>query len=215
MTGELPDWLRRLATAARAVPPEYLSRHRPPESGGRAAAVLLLLGDGPDILLIERATAMRSHAGQPAFPGGASDPGDAGPTGTALREAAEEVGLDPASVQILAQLPAVWLPPSGFVVTPVLAWWHSPHPVSALDAAEVAAVRRVPLSQLAEPANRMLVRHPNDYIGPAFDVGGLLVWGFTGGLIDKVLTLGGWARPWDTGRIAELPASNAARRGAS
>lgn len=208
MTYALPGWLQRLVKAAGEVRPDQLSRYLPPESGGRQSAVLILLGEGPsgpELLLIERATTMRSHAGQPAFPGGATDPGDGGPAGTALREAAEEVGLDPTTVQILAELPALWLPPSGFVVTPVLAWWHTPHPVSALDPAEVASVARVPLPELADPANRMRVRHPSGYIGPAFDVRGMLVWGFTGALVDQVLGLGGWEQPWDTDRLADLP----------
>jgi len=214
MTGDLPDWLQRLARAAGAVSADQLSRYVQPEASGRASAVLVLFGDGPDgpdgstgpdLLLIERATTMRSHPGQPAFPGGATDPGDAGPAGTALREAAEEVGLEPTTVRIVAELPGLWLPPSGFVVTPVLAWWRSPHPVSAVNPAEVARVVRVPLAQLAEPVNRMSVRHPSGRLGPAFAVRGMLVWGFTAGLIDKLLSLGGWERPWNADRIAHLP----------
>ncbi|MGB9378880.1 MAG: CoA pyrophosphatase [Mycobacteriales bacterium] len=212
MSRERPDWVQRLREAADAVQPEEFSRYLPPEHGGRQSAVLILFGAGldgtpaPDLLLIERASTMRSHAGQPAFPGGAADPGDGGAVGTALREAAEEVGLRPESVDVLAELPSLWLPPSGFVVTPVLAWWHSPHPVSALDPAEVATVLRVPVAELTDPQNRMRVRHPSGYIGPAFDVQGLLVWGFTGALVDQVLALGGWEQPWDVDRIADLPA---------
>ena len=78
--------------------------------GGRPGAVLVLFGEdpdaGPDILLIERAHDMRSHAGQPAFPGGAVDDDDSGPVAAALREAVEETGLDPAGVDVLAELPA-------------------------------------------------------------------------------------------------------------
>lgn len=206
---ELPPWLRRLARVAGSVRREELSRFPTPEGGGRPAAVLVLFGEGPagtpDLLLIERASTMRSHAGQPAFPGGATDPGDAGPVGTALREAAEEVGLDPASVAVLAALPSLWLPPSGFVVTPVLGWWRSPHPLAPGDPAEVAAVVRVPLAELTDPDARVTVRHPSGWIGPAFEVRGLLVWGFTAALLDRLLELGGWARPWDPGRMRELP----------
>lgn len=208
MTSDPPEWLGRVAEPPFDEFDERLSRFRPPESGGRPSAVLILVGEGPagpDVLLIERATTMRSHAGQPAFPGGAADAGDAGAVGTALREAAEEVGLDPASVQVVSELPALWLPPSGFVVTPVLAWWHSPHRVSALDPAEVASVIRVPLAELAEPANRSRLRHPSGYIGPAFEAGGMLVWGFTAGLLDRLLAGAGWERPWDQARIRELP----------
>ncbi|GAC1327553.1 MAG: CoA pyrophosphatase [Mycobacteriales bacterium] len=205
----IPSWLRPLAEAAREVRPESLSRFLPPADGGRMSAVLILFGEGPagpDLLLIERASTMRSHAGQPAFPGGGADPGDAGPVETALREAVEEVGLDPTGVQVLATLPGLFLPPSGYVVTPVLAWWHAPSPVWPADAAEVAAVHRVPVAALADPANRMRVGHPSGWVGPAFDVSGMLVWGFTAGLVDRLLALGGWEQPWDVNRIEALPA---------
>ena len=70
--------------------------------------MLILLGEGPagpDVLLIERSADLRSHAGQPAFPGGAADPGDDGPVGTALREAQEETGLEPDGVEVVASSP--------------------------------------------------------------------------------------------------------------
>jgi 8-oxo-dGTP pyrophosphatase MutT (NUDIX family) len=205
----LPGWWHPLAENAATVRAEDISRFTTPREGGRASAVLILLGegpDGPDVLLLERAHTMRTHAGQPAFPGGATDPGDDGPVGTALREASEEAGVDPASVHVVAELPALWLPPSNFVVTPVLGWWHAPHAVYAKDPAEVAVVVRVPVSVLADPANRMRVRHPSGFTGPAFSAGGLLVWGFTAGLLSAVLDLAGWTRPWEPGRLAELPA---------
>ena len=209
----LPDWLQPLAAALPTVLPEQLSRFLPPAEGGRQSAVLILFGegaDGPDLLLIERSHTMRSHAGQPAFPGGALDPGDDGPVAAALREATEEVGLEPASVRVVGTLPAVYLPPSGFVVTPVVGWWHRAHPVRAVDSAEVAAVARVPLAALADPANRLTVTHPSGYVGPAFQAGDLLVWGFTAGLVDKVLALGGWDQPWDRSRSRPLDAATVA-----
>ncbi len=201
---ELPDWLRTLAESAGAIAPDQISRFLPPEAGGRESAVLILFGDGPDLLLIERADGMRSHAGQPAFPGGAVDPDDAGPVAAALREAAEETGLDPAGVEVFAELPQLWLPPSGFVVTPVLGWWRAPTPVHAAVPAEVAAVHRVPLAELTDPANRVRVQHPSGYVGPGFEVRGMLVWGFTGGLLDRVLAFGGWERPWDPRRVVAI-----------
>ena len=169
--------------------------------------MLILFGegaDGPDVLLIERAHDMRSHAGQPAFPGGGVDDVDEGAIEAALREANEETGLDPTGVEVLAQLPDLWVPPSGFVVTPVLGWWRSPSPVSVVDAAEVASVHRVPLAELTDPANRFRVQHPSGYVGPAFGVRDLVVWGFTGGLLDRLIYLGGWERAWDRSRVEPL-----------
>jgi 8-oxo-dGTP pyrophosphatase MutT (NUDIX family) len=192
------------------VTPEQLSRFLPPEDGGRTSAVLVLLGEGaagPDLLLIQRAADMRSHPGQPAFPGGAVDPGDAGPISAALREAQEETGLDPVGVEVFATLPDLWLPPSGFVVTPVLGWWRTPSPVHAAAPAEVAAVHRVPIAELTDPGNRVVVTHPSGYVGPAFKVRGMLVWGFTAGLLDRLLAISGWEVPWDRDRTEPLPAS--------
>lgn len=209
---DLPAWLAPIARAAATVRPGQLSRFVPPPEGGRQSAVLMLFGEAerdgrgqPDLLLIERSTGLRSHAGQPAFPGGALDPGEGGPVDAALREAAEETGLDPAGVEVLGSLPALWVPRSGFVVTPVLGWWRTPSPVRVMDAAEVAAVHRVPLDDLLEPANRLQVRHPGGGIGPAFQVAGMLVWGFTGGLLARLLALAGLERPWDKTRMEDVP----------
>ncbi len=205
-----PDWLQRLADAARQAGAGVLGRHtRPDGVDGRESAVLLLFGEsnvtGPDVLLIERAHTLRSHAGQPAFPGGAIDPDDDGPVAAALREANEETGLDPSGVEVLAVMPPMWLPPSGYVVTPVLAWWREPSPVGVRDPEEVASVHRVPLAELVDPANRFRVRHPSGYIGPAFAVSGLVVWGFTAGILAALLDSAGLAQPWDSSRVEPLP----------
>lgn len=195
---------------APGVEPTQLSRFLPPPDGGRPSAVLALFGEGaegPDLLLIQRASTMRAHAGQPAFPGGAIDPGDAGPAAAALREAQEEVGLDPAGVEVLATLPPIYLPPSGFTVHTVLGWWHGPTAVSPRDPAEVAAVERVPIAELTDPANRGEVTLLPGYTGPAFRVRGLLVWGFTAGLIDKIMGFAGWELPWGPGPMFERPAA--------
>jgi 8-oxo-dGTP pyrophosphatase MutT (NUDIX family) len=206
----LPAWWEPLLSRVRDLRTEDFSALVPPAEGGRPSAVLVLLGEQrpgePDLLVLQRAATMRNHAGQPAFPGGASDPGDRDPAATALREANEEVGLDPASATVLAMLPKLWIPVSRFVVTPVLAWWHRPHPVSPQDAGEVAHVARLPIAELVDPANRIRVRHPRSgYVGPAFQVRGMVVWGFTAGVIATLLDMGGWSRPWEPGRVMDLP----------
>jgi 8-oxo-dGTP pyrophosphatase MutT (NUDIX family) len=205
----LPGWWEPLLTRARSARTEDFTTLRPPAHGGRASAVLVLLGEQrpeqPDLLVLQRAATMRNHAGQAAFPGGAADPGDADPAATALREAHEEVGLDPASATVLMTLPELYIPVSSFVVTPVLAWWHAPHPVHVREPAEVAHVARLPITELVDPANRIRVRHPSGWIGPAFQVRGMLVWGFTAGVVAALLDMAGWTRPWQPGRLMELP----------
>ena len=207
--GQLPDWLRTLATRAGGISSQDLSRFPPPADGsGRPSAVLMAFAeqaDGPALLLIERAADLRKHAGQVAFPGGSVDPTDATHSAAALREANEEVGLDPATVDVIAELPAIFIPVSDFVVTPVLGWWREPHEVRPVDVAEVARVALVPIAELADPAHRFRVTHPSGCIGPAFEAGGLFIWGFTAGLVDRLLEFGGWARPWDPTIHRPLP----------
>jgi 8-oxo-dGTP pyrophosphatase MutT (NUDIX family) len=209
------DWRERLADLPSTIRPQDLSRFLPPEQGGRDSAVLMLFGADdlgrPHVLLTQRSASLRSHPGQVSFPGGATDPDDQGAAGTALREAAEETGLDPSGVDVLGLLPALYLPPSGFVVTPVLAWWRTPSPVAVLDTAEVARVDRVLLEHLADPQNRCTVIHPSGYRGPAFTVAGLLVWGFTAGLLDRTLALAGLDQPWPVDRVVPLEEALAAR----
>jgi 8-oxo-dGTP pyrophosphatase MutT (NUDIX family) len=181
-----------------------------PIPGGRPAAVLILFGSGakgPDLLLVQRGPRLRRHAGQPAFPGGAIDASDGGPVPAALREAAEEARVDPAGVQVLAVLPDLFIRHSGFTVTPVLAWWRRPAPVRPGDPVEVTAVARVAVAELADPAHRLTVRLPSSgAAGPAFRAQGMLVWGFTAMVVDRLLTLGGWEIPWDASRAEDLPA---------
>jgi len=202
--------MAHLVTQLGEQDPGFFSRFLPPDQGGRASAVLILFGPSPeggeDVVLTERSHSMRSHAGQVSFPGGAIDPVDSGPVSAALREAQEEVGLDPAGVQVVAELPALYLPPSNFVVTPVLGWWAQPSPISVVDHLEVARVLRAPLSELTDPARRFTVSHPSGFVGPAFDVDGLLVWGFTAGLLSKVIELAGLERSWDRADQRPLPA---------
>lgn len=209
--GEVPDWLRPLVHASAELPTSALTRVPTPPAGGRPAAVLILFGEdgmgpgtGPDVLLTRRSDGLPSHPGQVAFPGGALDETDDGPVAAALREAGEEVGLDPSGVRPVALLPELFIPHSGFVVTPVLGHWVTPSRVSAVDPGETAAVARVPISVLTDPASRFKVRHPSGWIGPAFALPDMLVWGFTAGLLAALITLAGWVHPWDESDVREL-----------
>jgi 8-oxo-dGTP pyrophosphatase MutT (NUDIX family) len=203
---EPPGWLRDLAASAAVM--EVPEVARPPASGGRRSAVLVLFGDGahgPDLLYIQRSEGLRRHPGQPAFPGGKIEQSDDGPIAAALREAVEETGLDPAGVDVLTTLPEMFIPRSEFRVVPVLGWWRTPSAVRPTDIGEVAAVERIGVADLADPANRLMLRFPGGRSGPAFRIGAMLIWGFTALLTDRLLALGGFERPWDATTIRALP----------
>jgi 8-oxo-dGTP pyrophosphatase MutT (NUDIX family) len=201
-----PAWLRRLAAAAAEMDVPRVVR--PPATGGRRSAVLVLFGagpDGPDLLYIQKNEGLRRHAGQPAFPGGKIEDSDDGPVAAALREAAEETGLDPAGVDVLGTLPELYVAASQFRVVPVLAWWRMPSAVRPVDIGEIAAVERISVAALADPANRLMLKFPSGRSGPAFSIESMLIWGFTALITDRLLALGGWERPWDAVTVRELP----------
>ncbi|WP_235736903.1 NUDIX hydrolase [Nocardioides alcanivorans] len=206
-----PAWLDPVISGIDTIRADDLTRFVPPENHrGRRGAVLVLFADGPqgrDLLLTERAHTMRSHPGQVAFPGGGIDPGET-PVDAALREAWEETGLDPTGVEVLGQLPELWLPPSDFAVTPVIGWWERETPVTTHSVEEVHAIHRVPLRELIEPEHRVAVQGPNGWMGPGYLIGpdhDVLLWGFTAGIISRYFEHIGWATPWDTARVVELP----------
>ena len=154
-----------------------------------------------------RASTLRHHAGQAAFPGGAADPGDHGPVHTALREASEETGIDAGRLHPLATLERMFIPPSGFQVVPVLAYSPDPGPVAVVDESETAIVARVPVRAFVNPENRIMVYRKENTrrtAGPAFLLNEMLVWGFTGQVISAMLDVAGWAKPWNTGDIREV-----------
>jgi 8-oxo-dGTP pyrophosphatase MutT (NUDIX family) len=185
---------------------------------GRDAAVLVLfsgpadspnggLPDDADLLVTVRASTLRHHAGQAAFPGGAADPGDDGPIFTAMREATEETGIDTSRLTPLATLEKMFIPPSGFHVVPVLAYSPDPGPVFVVDESETAVVARVPVRAFINPENRLMVYRKENtrrLAGPAFLLNEMLVWGFTGQVISAMLDVAGWTRPWNTEDVREL-----------
>ena len=118
------------------------------------AAVLIPLvvqDDGLHVLLTRRAEHLRDHAGQVSFPGGRSEPEDAGPAATALREASEEVGLPVDRVEVIGQMPT-YTTVTHYVVTPVVGLVHPPFEL-VVDPLEVAEAFEVPLAFLMDPSN--------------------------------------------------------------
>ncbi len=213
----LPAGVLAMVTAAKAA--SSMASLLGPDNSDREAAVLVLfsgpdsgpadggLPDDADLLLTVRASTLRHHAGQAAFPGGASDPADAGPVATALREAQEETGIDVSRLHPLATMERTFIAPSRFHVVPVLAYSPDPGPVAVVDETETAIVSRVPVRAFINPDNRLMVYRGNlgrRWAGPAFLLNQMLVWGFTGQVISAVLDVAGWARPWDTTDIREL-----------
>jgi 8-oxo-dGTP pyrophosphatase MutT (NUDIX family) len=228
-----PSWLRPLVDNVEQIPDAY--RRRLPAdvlamvmtAGAdaskarvrREAAVLVLLSgpesgpddggvpDDADLLVTVRASTLRHHAGQAAFPGGASDPTDDGPVATALREAHEETGIDIGRLHPLATMERTFIAPSQFHVVPVLAYSPDPGPVTVVNEAETAMVARVPVRAFINPANRLMVYRGSlghRWAGPAFLLNEMLVWGFTGQVISAVLDVAGWALSWDTTDVRGL-----------
>jgi len=228
-TDDVTSARAELAAVLAAAGSEPLVTGLPAAASPRAAAVLILFGvlDGVpsgradaavsrdlDVLLLSRATTLRAHPGEVAFPGGRVDPGDRDPVAAALREAHEETGLDPSGVDVLGTLPAVPLAFSRHLVSPVLGWWRDPSPVRVVDEAESAAVFRAPVADLLDPAHRgvtVIRRDGQEWRGAAFtvdtDVGSHVVWGFTASLLDALFDRAGWTEPWDREREVPLPAA--------
>ena len=217
----LPGWLTPVVEAASTITVHELTRFMPPEgTDARRGAVLMVFADrhddptAPDdlahrgeLLLTERAHHMRSHPGQVSFPGGSLDDGETARE-AALREAYEEIGLVPAEIEVFGELPELWLPPSNFAVTPILAYWRERGEVRVESPDEVHAIHHVSIAELLDAEHRINVRHPSGWTGPGFLIGAdkdVILWGFTAGIIARLFDFLGWSDDWDRARVRDLP----------
>jgi 8-oxo-dGTP pyrophosphatase MutT (NUDIX family) len=157
--------------------------------GGRThSAVLVPLFCDPSerlhAVFTKRRDDLRRHAGEISFPGGRRDPEDADLQATALREAEEEIGLRPESVEVLARLPD-YRTRTGYVVTPVIGLLTPPLALTP-DPHEVAEIFEVPLAFLLDERNRQ--RRTREFQGQTvgyyvFEYQGRVIWGATAGML--------------------------------
>ena len=158
----------------------------------RSSAVLLPLFPGQhglELILTRRSADLPSHAGQISFPGGSREAGDCSLVHTALRETREEIGLDPAAVEVLGSLEAQHLP-SGFCVTPVVGITQTA-PRLQPDPAEVAEIFTLPLQRILNMdiyQQGSLMRNGIKREFYFFDYGNYYIWGATANII-RVLAL--------------------------
>lgn len=154
----------------------------------KPAAVLVPLVERAKltVLLTQRATQLRNHAGQISFPGGRIEPADGGPKEAALREAQEEIGLDPAFVTLAGYLPD-HVVMTGFRVTPVVGFVR-PGFELLLDSEEVEDTFEVPLDFVFDPANHRLRLRRSGFTGEEVEFcdipyGERNIWGATAGML--------------------------------
>jgi 8-oxo-dGTP pyrophosphatase MutT (NUDIX family) len=160
--------------------------------GDTDAAVLLPLygwPEEPGLIFTERRADMRRHAGEVSFPGGRHDPGDADLEQTALREANEEIALDPAGVAIAGALPPVSTFVTGYRIQPFVGLVDEPGALGLEpNPTEVETVLTVSLARLREGYEmRRLVRRGVPIHTPTYEVDGQLIWGATARILGDFL----------------------------
>lgn len=184
----LADVRARLGSARRPRQPEF------DVVGSRAAAVLVALYEDAHeahVVLTKRPDTMPSHQGEIAFPGGKRDPDDLTLVAAALREAHEEVGLEPGAVEIVAELDTIATVASAFAITPFVGLLAAP-PVLAPHPVEVVDAFGIPISELLHPdtyREEMWDLWGEYRSMTFFELPGETVWGATARILTRLLEL--------------------------
>lgn len=162
-----------------------------PAPGDRLAAVLVPILDGRSVVFTKRTEDLPRHPGEISFPGGIRHEEDAAPVDTALRETEEELGIDPAAVEVLGALPAVHTFVSGILIVPFVGMLESP-PAFRPNVGEIAEVLAYPLDGLAAAESEVEWRRDGDvYRGYAYEMGAHTIWGATGRILHSLLEIVG------------------------
>ena len=187
LPGAVAQWRFAPTPALKGWSPDLI-----PDTARRAAALILLYqgSDGPALPLTERRRDLPHHPGQISLPSGAIDPGESAEA-AALREAEEEIGVDPAHVRVIGPLSSLWVVVSNFVVEPFVAVLDGP-PEFRPEPREVETVIEAPVRTVLDPAALQWSRQSRlgivvDY--PHFDIGGHLVWGATAMMLGEFAAL--------------------------
>ncbi len=185
----VPGWLRPVRTDGGTIP----ERPGPDTAASEAAALACVVPDATGaarIILTDRTDHGGHHSGEVALPGGRREPGEAFPVDTALREAAEEVGLDPIAcgLTVVGTLETIWIPASNFLVAPVVGI-AARTPELVADPREVAAIFDAPVEAFLPDAPWVVVDRsvrgwPLRY--GAYPIAGRLVWGATARILAQL-----------------------------